>query len=67
MCPYVLQVEESMNVFEYSHALKWCYKGLNKYPNSQLILETSGNVLLENGQTEDAIKISFIYHCTTVH
>ena len=49
-----------MNSFEYECALKWCHRGISKYPKSEIMLETCGNVMLENGQTDNGIKISFI-------
>jgi tetratricopeptide (TPR) repeat protein len=45
-----------LDSFDIEVALKWCYKGLNRYPDNNDILEAAGNVMLEMGHIEDAIK-----------
>ena len=52
------QIDQCIDVFDYKRAMTLCYKALNSDPNNEHVLETAGTVLLENGQTDEALKIS---------
>ncbi len=53
------QVEEYMDTFNYELAHKFCKRALELDPDNIAVLETLGNLLAEQGDTEGAMKISF--------
>ena len=55
----LLQVDESLDNFNFELAVKFCERALDIEPDNVEVLETAGAVYLETGETIKAKGVSF--------